>query len=87
MTVCCAGLSHSVVSNSLWPHGLAAHQVPLSMGILHTRIQEWIAMLSLDLPNPGIKLRSPALQVDSLPTEPPGKPPGKVHDCVYLSNS
>ena len=27
-----------------------------------------------DLPNPGIKLRSPALQVDSLPTEPPGKP-------------
>ena len=26
------------------------------------------------LPNPGIKLRSPALQVDSLPSEPPGKP-------------
>ena len=24
-----------------------------------------------DLPNPGIKLRSPAMQVDSLPTEPP----------------
>jgi len=28
-----------------------------------------------DLPNPGIKPRSPAqLQVDSLPPEPPGKP-------------
>ena len=27
-----------------------------------------------DLPNPGIKLRSPPLQVDSLPSEPPGKP-------------
>ena len=27
-----------------------------------------------DLPNPGIKPRSPALRVDSLPTEPPGKP-------------
>jgi len=27
-----------------------------------------------DLPNPGIKPRSPALQVDSLPAEPPGKP-------------
>jgi len=27
-----------------------------------------------DLPNPGIKLRSPALQADSLPVEPPGKP-------------
>ena len=26
-----------------------------------------------DLPNPGIKPSSPALQVDSLPAEPPGK--------------
>ena len=26
-----------------------------------------------DLPNPGIKPRSPALQVDSLPSELPGK--------------
>ena len=25
-----------------------------------------------DLPNPGIELRSPALQADSLPAEPPG---------------
>jgi len=27
-----------------------------------------------DLPNPGIKPRSPALQTDALPSEPPGKP-------------
>ena len=27
-----------------------------------------------DLPNPGIELRSPALKVDSLPSEPPGNP-------------
>ena len=27
-----------------------------------------------DLPNQGIKPRSPALQADSLPSEPPGKP-------------
>ena len=27
-----------------------------------------------DLPNPGIKPRPPALQVDSLPADPPGKP-------------
>ena len=27
-----------------------------------------------DLPNPGIESRSPALQVASLPAEPPGKP-------------
>ena len=27
-----------------------------------------------DFPNPGIKPRSPELQADSLPSEPPGKP-------------
>ena len=27
-----------------------------------------------DLPNPGIKPRSPTLQADFLPAEPPGKP-------------
>ena len=27
-----------------------------------------------DLPDPGIEPRSPALQVDSLPSQPPGKP-------------
>ena len=27
-----------------------------------------------ELPNPGIKARSPTLQADSLPSEPPGKP-------------
>ena len=27
-----------------------------------------------NLPDPGIELRSPALQPDSLPFEPPGKP-------------
>ena len=36
---------------------------------------EWVAILSPeDLPNPGIKPRSPTLHVDSLPAEPPGKP-------------
>ena len=33
-----------------------------------------------DLPNPGIKPRSPALQTDSLPAEPQGKP--KVRACL-----
>ena len=27
-----------------------------------------------DLPDPGVKPRSPTVQADSLPTEPPGKP-------------
>ena len=43
-------------------------------GILQARILEWLAFSPLHLPNPGIKLRSPALQVDSLPGEPQGKP-------------
>ena len=30
-----------------------------------------------NLPDPGIKPRSLALQADSLPSEPPGKPLGK----------
>ena len=31
-------------------------------------------LLQRDLPDPGIKPESPALQADSLPTEPTGKP-------------
>ena len=44
-------------------------------GILQARVLEWQPFPSpRDLPNPGIEPRSPALQVDSLPVEPPGKP-------------
>ena len=40
-------------------------------GILQARILEWVAV-----PFAGVSSqpRSPALQVDSLPAEPPGKP-------------
>ena len=49
-------------------------QAPLR-GIFQVRILEWVAFPSPgDLPNPGIELRSPALQADSLLSEPPGKP-------------
>ena len=93
--------SHSVVSDSLWPHGL---QSPwnspdqntgvgslsllqgifptqgLNPGLLHcSRIPYQLRhkgspgilepIPSSDLPDPGIELGSPALQVDSLPTE------------------
>ena len=34
----------------------------------------WPFLSPGDLPNLGIELRSPALQVDSLPAEPQGKP-------------
>ena len=42
-------------------------------GILQARILEWVAVpFSRDVLNPGLKARSPALQADSLPVEPPG---------------
>ena len=43
-------------------------------GTLQARILAWIAIPSPeDLPDPGIEPRSPALQADSLPSEPQGK--------------
>ena len=45
-----------------------------AQGILQARILEWVAIpFSRDLPDPGIKPGSPALQADSLLSEPPGK--------------
>ena len=42
-------------------------------GILQGRIVGWVAVpFPEDLPNPGIKHRSPTVQVASLPAEPPG---------------
>ena len=44
-------------------------------GILQARTLEWIAFpFFRGLPKPGIEPRSPALQADSLPAEPQGKP-------------
>ena len=54
---------------------IVAHQVPLSMELSRQEYRNGVPFRSLgDLPNPGIKTTSPALQVDSLPSEPPGKP-------------
>ena len=44
-------------------------------GILQTRILEWVAVLFFRVSSqPRDRISSPALQVDSLPDEPPGKP-------------
>ena len=49
----------------------AARQVPLTKEILQAGIPEWVAFPSPgDLSDSGIKTGSPALQADSLPTEP-----------------
>ena len=72
-TVIFTVVSCSVVSDSLQhgctPPGSSVH------GILQARILEWVAIPSPgELPDPGIEPGSPALQEDSLPSEPPEKP-------------
>ena len=81
-----AEFSHSVMSDSATPWTVA-HQAPLSMGspgkntgVQNTPLsrQEYWSELPCpppgDLPKPSFECRSPALQVDSLPSEPPEKP-------------
>ena len=59
----------------------AAYQAPPSMGFSR---QEYWSRLPFpcpgDLPNPGIKPRSPTLQADALLSEPPGK---LVESCSF----
>ena len=60
----------SVMSNTLRPHGLYN---PWNSPGQNTGAGS-LSLLQGDLPDPGIETRSPALQADSLPVEPPGKP-------------
>ena len=70
----CMHAHASVMSHSATPW-IVAHQAPLSMGFSgkNTGI-DCHALLQGIFPNQGIKPGTPALQVDSLPSEPPGKP-------------
>ena len=61
------------MSDSL-PLHVQACQSPLYMGF--SRQEYWSGLLFPsrgNLPNSGVEPRSPALQADSLPSEPPGK--------------
>ena len=50
-------------------------RVPCSWGYFKQEYWSWLPCPPPgDLPYPGIKPRSPALQADSLPSKPPGKP-------------
>ena len=60
---------------TLWPPWTVARQAPPSMGF--SRQKYWSRLpfpSSRNHPDPGIEPRSPALQADCLPSEPPGKP-------------
>ena len=53
---------------------IVACQAPLPMGFSRKEYWSGLPFLSPgDLPNPGVEYGSPALQADSLPSEPPGK--------------
>ena len=63
------------MANSFATPWTEAHQAPLSMGFPRQEILGGlISPFPGDLPNPGIKLTSPALQADSLLSESRGKP-------------
>ena len=40
-----------------------------------------------DLPDPGIKPRSPALEADALTSEPPGKPDRNIPDQIFQNSN
>ena len=66
----CESESHSVMPDSLQPHGLYR---PWNSPGQNTGVGS-LFLPPGDLPNPGIKPRSPASKADSLPAEPQGKP-------------
>ena len=90
----CEGFPGSEVSEVAQPCPTAipwtvVYQASLSMGFSRQGYWSGLPFLSPgDLPDPGIKPRSPALQVDALPSEPPGKPlKHRRHTNTVLSQS
>ena len=80
-------VSCSVLSDSFATPWTVAHQASLSTGF--SRQENWSGLpfpSPGDLPNSGIEVRSPALQADSLPSEPSEKPKGMTKlDSVLQS--
>ena len=72
MKVKVKSLSHVRLFATPWT---VAHQAPLSMRFSRQKYLSGLPFPSPgDLPDPRIKPRSPSLQADALPSEPPGKP-------------
>ena len=80
--------SPSVMSDSFGPHD---YSPPGSLSTGFSRQGCWSGLpcpFPGDLPNPGIEPESPELWVDSLPSDPPGKPsyllPSLINNCLNL---
>ena len=81
----CSVFTCSVMSKSFATAWTVAWQAPLCMGFL---MQEYWSGLPCphpgDLPNPVIERKYPALQANSLRSEPPGKPTNTGVVCHFL---
>ena len=66
-----------------------AQQAPLSTGISQARILKWATIpLSRASSQPRIEPRSPAMEGDSLLSEPPRKPPGYyIWKMIYFTKA
>ena len=74
------------MSDSLRLHGLVAYQAPPSMGFSRQDYWNGLPFPSPgDLPDPGIERRSPALQADTLTSEPPGKPTQNYIKKIFMT--
>ena len=85
--ICCVLCLVTQLCPTLQPHELwpASHLGP--WGISSQEIWSGLSCpLPEDLPNPGIEPRSPALQVDILQSEPPGKYIYIYDTCFTLSD-
>ena len=77
-------VSRSVMSDSFWPCGLGPTRLLYPWNSLgkNTGVGCHFLVSPGDIPNPGIAPGSPALQVNSLPFESPGKP----YETVPIQN-
>ena len=76
--MCCAVLSRSVLSDFLPPHGLQPARLLCPWEFSR---QEYWSGLPCPPPGQSSQPRSPALQMDSVPSEPPGKPAWIITFC------
>ena len=62
-----------------------AHQASLSIGFPRQKCWSEVPFPSPgDFPHPGMEQRSPVPLVDSLPTEPPGKPLDVFRPLIFM---
>ena len=86
-------MCQSVVSDSLWPDGLQPtrfhypwNSLGKNTGVFYILTKYWSGQpfpSTVDLPNPGTELMSPALQTDFLPSGSPGKPFMHLHILIF----